>query len=87
MEERLICSANLYPNGKIYRGHRHGDCFRAAAGAGQDSFGAKQGFMTSRNRWVDRVEAYRIAKESGQWKDCGNGDIYQEMFSENLYLY
>lgn len=48
----------------------------------------KQGFMTSLNRFVDRKEAWKIAKANNQikfgMKASENGEE-SELISENLY--
>lgn len=42
---------------------------------------SKQGFYTSYGRFVDREEALKIAKESGQVKETNS----KRLFSEDLY--
>ncbi len=41
----------------------------------------KQGFLTSKNRFVDRKEAYKIALNAGQIRERKN----KRLFSEDLY--
>ena len=47
-----------------------------------------QGFLTSENRFVDRKEAWKIAKKEGQiyfgYEASNNGEN-SELISENLY--
>ena len=40
-----------------------------------------EGFLTSKNRFVDRKEAYKIALHAGQVKEKDN----EKLFSEDLY--
>lgn len=42
-----------------------------------------QGFLTNKGRFVDRKEAWRIARSAGQIDD--NGGYNSELFSEDLY--
>jgi len=42
-----------------------------------------QGFLTSAGRFVNRKEAWRIARNAGQIDD--NGGYERELFSEDLY--
>lgn len=91
MEEIIICAAiKIESTGKIFYGHRHNHCFKAIS----DELSWKmnrqqiselkmiQGFITSKNRFVDRKEALNIALMRNQiitpsWSN--------ELFSENLY--
>ena len=71
VKEFILCSAINY-NGVIICGHRHGDCYEVL-----ESLVGKietdklpnrdqQGFLTSENRYVDRKEAWKIAKDNNQ---------------------
>lgn len=79
--EIIICAAVLYDNGAITLGRGHHECFYVAAMWNNDAIGKdgqlkpydewkahelEHGFITSNRRFVDRVEALRIAKEAGQ---------------------
>jgi len=60
LKEICICAAIKTPSG-IYRGHRHGDCFlvmqrKKILRSTEDI----QGFITSRNRFVDRNEGRKL---------------------------
>lgn len=44
----------------------------------------KQGFITNTNRWVDRFEALKIARNANQLI-TGNGNDTIGLFSEDLY--
>ena len=93
MNEIILCSAIDY-NGTIICGHRHGDCYIILRNLNnsileEDEPGRdKQGFLTSYNRFVDRKEGWKIAKENNQikfgLKASENGED-SELISENLY--
>ena len=98
-EERIVCAANRYGD-VVLAGVRHGcenmyslwsnveehdSCFF-------DNFGeAEQGFLTSKYRYVNRYEAWKIALKQKQIvRLVGNQSptsAYEEteLFSENLY--
>ena len=85
--EIVICAAIKYKDGTIIRGHRHGDCaYDCNRPLKKDFEGHIQGFITSRNRFVDRKEGMKIQKAAGipsAWEEDGHyGDI---LFSEDLY--
>ena len=44
----------------------------------------QQGFITNTDRWVDRLEALKIAKEANQLI-TGDGNEKLGLFSEDLY--
>jgi len=70
-KEFILCASIDY-NGIIISGHRHGDCYetlKALVGEIDESklpTRDKQGFLTSNNRYVNREEAWVIAKENNQ---------------------
>lgn len=75
--------------GVVMTGHRHGQCMYAMIGfTGKRSVTPEigeyvQGFLTSKNRFVDRKEAVIIAIREGQLKD---GMVSCEtLYSEDLY--
>jgi hypothetical protein len=77
----LIVSAAVRVDGKVVmveRPGRHGDCINFLSGLGQDH--RDQGFVTSRGRFVDRLEAGRIAMASGQGspRAIRNGHLFSE---------
>jgi len=91
-KEIILCSAINY-NNTIICGHRHGDCYivlRNLLNIQEDDEPGRdqQGFLTSFNRFVDRKEAWKIAKENNQiqfgLKASENGDD-SILVSENLY--
>lgn len=98
--EIVICAAIRLPNGKVFRGHRHGDCLKTAhafvtwnggVDPGEhnwdvlDSPGCDQGFITSRNRYVGREEGLRLQIVAGIPSACPSGYRARELFSEDLY--
>lgn len=75
--------------GMVIQGHRHGHCINVITHAlnmrtvtfGERSVGESiQGFITSKNRFVDRKEAGEIAFECGQ---ISAPNSY--LFSEDIY--
>lgn len=88
-KEVCICAAVKTTTGKIFRGHRHSDCMSAIRERHflvvADKLG--QGFITSKNRYVDRAEGYKLQTEAGiesaepLGKYCQEGQLY----SEDLY--
>jgi hypothetical protein len=82
--EICICAALRLSDGRIVRGHRHDDCFRTLSGwmCGEVDR-PEQGFVTSRNRFVDRVEAFRLQKAAHV--ESLTGYRGEQLFSEDLY--
>jgi len=90
-KETIICSA-VKVGRKIWRGHRH--CHALQAMNDELSYelnrkelakiNEEQGFMTTENRFVDREEACKIAKEAKQIIDIEHFEG-TELFSEDLY--
>ena len=74
--------------GFVVCGLRHNNCYTTAsifdAKRNYKSFDAIQGFLTNKNRFVDRIEGMKIAIESGQVKE---GETRKEkwLFSEDLW--
>lgn len=70
--------------GIVFCGWRHMNCLYqmvAITGKSQHDAGEEiQGFLTSKNRFVDRVEGGEIAFSSGQTKD-----LKKYLFSEDLW--
>lgn len=89
-KEFILCAALNY-NGTIISAARHSDCYNVLKELFADPVLPEredQGFLTSKNRFVDRKEAWKIAKENNQIKfglkasDKGEDSI---LISENLY--
>ena len=70
--------------GIVFSGWRHHNCLYqmvAMTGKAQHEVGEEiQGFLTSKNRFVDREEGAKIAYEAGQI-----GDDIKILYSEDLY--
>lgn len=92
--EKILCAAILrktpidipiyYQNdiGKCYLGYRHPDILIAFEGTVSKRL-QDQGFFTSKGRYVDRIEAFKIALSAGQILDPLSGQ--EILYSENLY--
>lgn len=88
MKEIVICSAIMLPDGYVVRGHRHDDCIRTAAGIPRykgQILDRRQGFVTSRNRFVDRYEGLALQKAAGIKSADKSGYRAHKLFSEDLY--
>lgn len=76
------------PTGLVFSGHRHGQCIYtkcAITGLRDCESGEnEQGFLTNKNRFVDRKEALIIATVAGQLKE-GERISSVGLHSENLY--
>lgn len=90
-KEIVICSAIRMDDKYIIRGHRHSDCIRTMMGIPKYkeswAFGEDQGFVTSSNRYVNRIEGAKIQKEAGIKSKMPEGQEYLhgELYSEDLY--
>ena len=90
--EVCICAAVKASNGKIYRGHRHSDCLYAIHARhlkpAENQHGDGQGFITSTNRYVDRIEGLKLQIAAGL-KSVDptriDGKYGRELYSEDLY--
>lgn len=85
--EIVICAAVLTPQGDLYRGHRHSDCFHTMQNEGKTSeiAGSEQGFVTSLNRFVTREEGRKIQDAAGIKSMSPEGYMGNTLFSEDLY--
>lgn len=81
--EICICAAIQLADGRIIRGHRHDDCIQTAIKWQAEPRAAQQGFVTSRNRFVDRHEGMRLQNAAGI--ESVNGYRGEVLFSEDLY--
>lgn len=92
MKEICICAAIRLPDGRIIRGHRHGDCIRTAEALieweNPGAWGAKmcrdQGFVTSQNRYVGRDEGLKLQMAANIPSAARDGYRWQ-LYSEDLY--
>lgn len=89
--EWILCAAIKATNDLIIPGHRHSDCYKLLGDVGYSCYipGREgQGFLTSKNRFVSRKEAWKIAKENNQimWGlEASENDEDLILISENLY--
>jgi len=94
-DEYILCAAIMY-NDTIIAGYRHADCYNVISALNPNPLAFKplrkhQGFLTSKNRFVDRKEAWNIAYNNRQIKyglsasDMGEKGSELELISENLY--
>lgn len=96
--EYVMCAANYYDDneehmyqpynidkGFVICGWRHGCCGMSYMAANKDATrwdDCEQGFLTTKNRFLNRAEALVLVKETGQLK----GDIIGgELTSEDLW--
>lgn len=92
-KEFIICSA-IDHDGLIICGRRHSDCYNILNVLTNDTLTTsetpqrdKQGFMTSLDRYVNRVEGWSIAKDNKQIQygyEASDGEN-AALISENLY--
>lgn len=77
--------------GLVVEGHRHADIIRTMVNLlgkrtcqfGEDCAGdSVQGFVTNKNRFVDRVEGLKIAREANQ---LITETTFNELYSEDIY--
>ena len=87
--EIVICSAvKVLKDGLIIKGHRHCDCYHNLSqrnGQYPPHVLCQEGFITSYNRFVDRLEARQLQERAGipsADKDGYRGNI---LYSEDLY--
>lgn len=71
---------NNIDSGYVICGLRHHNCFAVRAALGLGKIAHVQGFLTNKNRFVDRVEGASIAYKAGQVST-----EIKELFSEDLY--
>ena len=91
--EVCICAAIRLPDGRVIRGHWHHNCFAAISELAtvdasipsrQERF--EQGFVTSRNRFVDRKEGLALQLAAGiPSADPVRKGYGNQLFSEDLY--
>lgn len=91
VKEWILCSAVMH-KGQMVTGRRHSDCYATLKFFNvQDSDMPKrdmQGFLTSTGRFVNRQEAWHIAKAASQIKwglSVSDNSAESQLISENLY--
>jgi hypothetical protein len=92
MNEICLCAALLMPDDYIVRGHRHDDCLITAGCFKrydkQALHQAKQGFLTTSGRFVDRYEGMTLMKATDRvsaWTRLPFTLASDMLFSEDLY--
>ena len=88
-KEFILCAAINY-HGTIISGFRHADCYSLLKSLlpqiSEEPERKDQGFLTSQNRFVDRKEAFQIAKEQKQIIHHLFDDVDDNLLtSEDLY--
>lgn len=85
--ETIICAAVKTAHGKIIRGHRHSDCFSAIHDRKlkPDKNYEAEGFITSKNIFVDRREGRKLQDEAGIISVAKDGYCGNVLYSEDLY--
>ena len=94
-KEICICSAVEW-NGKVWRGHRHNDCIRVQEDElsytmtrkemCEKNVSKNQGFITSKNRFVDRKEGCKLQQEANISSRLTDYPFHRgELYSEDLY--
>lgn len=85
-QEVCICAAVISDSGKIYRGHRHRDCYSAMREEGDKmAIDDKEGFITSKNRFVGRMEGRKLQDLAGIKSAAPEGYQNGTLYSEDLY--
>ena len=87
MKEICICAAVITEDGIIIRGQRHRDCFHTIHRKGKKiskDFKA-QGFITSKNRYVNREEGFVLQINAGMKSANPEGYTPGLLFTEDLY--
>ncbi len=88
MKEICICAAVKADDGTIIRCHRHSDGLFKLHELGKTAQHewAIQGFITSENRFVDRLEGLRLQLDAGIKSADPTGKYHgDQLFSEDLY--
>lgn len=88
MKEICICAAVKSADGQIFRCHRHADGIAAIAARNlkldADIF-AREGFITSRNRFVSREEGMQLQLAADIPSAAPEGYLSTDLYSEDLY--
>ena len=84
-QEVCVCAAVKATDGSIYRGHRHAHCIQAIRDEGKEVATSRdsQGFITTRNRYVDREEGRKLQDAAGI--ESASGYMGNTLYSEDLY--
>lgn len=87
LTEHILCAAvkvNVNDETIIILGYRHDDCFNIVHKLCPSKYinQDEQGFLTSSGRFVDRVEAKKIAKQADQ---LIRDSAFSKLISEDIY--
>lgn len=85
MNEICICAAIKTKKGIVIRGHRHVDCYYTMERMGIHEPDADQGFVTSKNRYVNRESAFKLQQAAGMQSADREGYHGNQLYSEDLY--
>ena len=77
-----IESSAIRQNGKLYIGRRHHNCFHQMRLLKVTHIGSEQGFITNKDKFVNRKQAARIALRSKQIKKLNWPPL---LYSEDLW--
>jgi hypothetical protein len=82
-----ICAAVITEDGIIIRGHRHSDCIESILRRKKkvSKTPEAQGFITSDNRFVNRVEGRKLQDAAGIRSKSVDGYMGNTLYSEDLY--
>lgn len=93
----IICAAvkvvmnNIAETTLIVPGYRHGDCYHVIAHLDSNWIHSKktEGFLTHKNEFLDREQAFYHAVECGQLSQANawykEDHMENELYSEDLY--
>ena len=89
-KEKILCSAMKIMISESYiivQGKRHFNCFNKCLALGIDPDQNKdsilEGFITSKGRFVDRIEAKKIARKA---KQLIRNTVFPELISEDIFI-
>lgn len=87
LTEYILCAAvkiNVNSETLVISGYRHGDCFNIIKKLCLIKCIAQidEGFLTSSGRFVDRIEAKKIAKQANQ---LIRDSVFSKLISEDIY--
>lgn len=85
-QRRVVCAANMFPDGVIILGARHWDPLMCAHSnlLGRRGGNEEQGFIDQWRVFMTREEAWIVAEEANQIVYRGNW-VEGVLYSENLY--
>lgn len=90
-ERRIVCAAARHKSGHVILSPRHHDhlfhrqCKKDSFDSQADWHLAEQGFVDQWGFFLDRFEAYEVAKAANQIRKYVGGNETGGLYSENLY--